>query len=78
MSLTKGAAGRRHELRRKGSAFFNGWLVIFPIIGPVFMMLAASMMLGFWGRNPRRGTGKGPMRMMAAQIVRFLRAAWGE
>ncbi len=41
----------------------NGWWMIFPIIGLVFMLLMMSRMLGFWGRGPRRGTGMGPMRM---------------
>ena len=41
----------------------NGWWVIFPIIGLVFMLLMMSRMMGFWGRGPRRGTGMGPMRM---------------
>ncbi len=41
----------------------NGWWVIFPIIGLVFMLLMMSRMFGFWGSGPRRGTGMGQMRM---------------
>ncbi len=41
----------------------SGWWVIFPIIGLIFMVLMMSMMFGFRGSGPRRGTGMGPMRM---------------
>jgi len=60
--------------QREEATFFgnggNGWWVIFPIVGLVFMLLAMSRMLGFWGRGPRRGTGMGPMGMMSDDGVR--------
>jgi uncharacterized membrane protein len=41
----------------------EGWWVIFPIIGLIFMLLMMSRMFGFWGSGPRRGPGMGHMRM---------------